>query len=59
MSKKELLERIEDLYDYDDILYIIGKNKMWLLQQIQEEILEHRKDFLEGDSFYSEITEDE
>lgn len=59
MSKKELLERIEDLYDYDDILYIIGKDKMWLLQQIQEEILEHRKDFLEGDAFYSEITEDD
>ena len=59
MLTRELLERINDLYDIDDILYIIGRDRLWLLRQIKEDILEHREDFFQGDEYYSEIVADE
>lgn len=55
MLTKDLLNYIEDTYDYDDILYIIGKDKSWLLRKIKEEILAHKDDFFEGDEYYSEV----
>ena len=55
MLTKDLLNYIEDTYDYDDILYIIGKDKAWLLRKIKEEILAHKEDFFEGDKHYSEV----
>lgn len=58
MLTRELLERIEELYDIDDILYIIGRSRLWLLYQIKEEILEHREDFFQGDEYYSEVIDD-
>lgn len=46
MSVEELLDRIEELYELDDILYIIGKDRRWLLEQkLLQFILEHREDF--------------
>lgn len=46
MSIEELLDRIEELYELDDILYIIGKDRRWLLEQkLLPFILEHREDF--------------
>lgn len=59
MLTRELLERINDLYDIDDILYIIGRDRLWLLKQIKEDILEHKEDFFQGDEYYSEIVADE
>lgn len=58
MFTRELLERIEELYDIDDILYIIGRSRLWLLHQIKEEILEHREDFFQGDEYYSEVLDE-
>ena len=55
MLTKDLLNYIEDTYDYVDILYIIGKDKAWLLRKIKEEILAHKEDFFEGDKYYSEV----
>lgn len=45
MSVDELLDRIEDLYDIEDVLYIIGKDKRWLLKKILTHLIEHREDF--------------
>lgn len=59
MLVRELLERINDLYDIDDILYIIGRDRLWLLNRIKEDILIHREDFFQGDEYYSEIVADE
>ena len=55
MLTKDLLNYIEDTYDYDDILYIIGKDKAWLLSKIKEEILAHKEDFFEGDAYYAVV----
>lgn len=57
MFGEELLEYIADIYEVDDILNILNKDKMWLLEKIKEEILEHREDFLSGDEYYTEIIE--
>ena len=46
MSIDDLLDRIEELFELDDILYIIGKDRRWLLEQkLLPYILEHREDF--------------
>lgn len=45
MSVEELLDRIEDLYDIEDVLYIIGKDKRWLLKKLLPHLLKHREDF--------------
>lgn len=58
MLTRELLERIEELYDIDDILYIIGRDRRWLLNRIKEELLEHKDDFFQGDEYYSEIVDE-
>lgn len=58
MLTRELLERIEELYDIDDILYIIGRSRLWLLHQIKDEILEHSEDFFQGDEYYSEVIDE-
>lgn len=49
MSVEELLDRIEDLYDIEDVLYIIGKDKRWLLRKLLPHLIEHREDF--GDDY--------
>lgn len=59
MLTRELLERINDIYDIDDILYIIGRDRLWLLRKIKDDILEHKEDFFQGDEYYSEIVADE
>lgn len=41
----DLLDRIEDLYTADDVLYIIGKDLRWFLRQHLALILKHRRDF--------------
>ena len=58
MLTRDLLERIEELYDIDDILYIIGRSRLWLLPQIEDEIMMHQEDFFQGDEYYSEIVDD-
>ena len=46
MSIEDLLDRIEELFELDDILYIIGKDRRWLLEhKLLPYILEHREDF--------------
>jgi hypothetical protein len=46
MSIEDLLDRIEELFELNDILYIIGKDRRWLLQnKLLPYILEHREDF--------------
>jgi hypothetical protein len=45
MSIDDLLDRIEELFELDDILYIIGKDRRWLLNKLLPYILEHREDF--------------
>lgn len=55
MLTRELLEYIAEIYDLDDILYILGRDRLWLLEKIKEDILEHREDFFQGDEEYSEV----
>lgn len=46
MSLEDLLDRIEELFELDDILYIIGKDRRWLLEKkLLPYILKHREDF--------------
>lgn len=45
ISVKDLLDRIEELYTIDDVLYIIGKDMRWFLIQHLDLILKHREDF--------------
>jgi hypothetical protein len=45
MSTEELLDRIEDLFEIEDVLYIIGKDKRWLLKRLLPLILKHAEDF--------------
>lgn len=55
MFEKDFLELIEDRFDFDDILNILGQDKMWLLLQIKDELLKHKQEFFSGDESYSEI----
>lgn len=57
MFGEELLEYIADIYEVDDILNILNKDKLWLLNKIKEDLLEHKDDFLSGDEYYTEIIE--
>lgn len=45
MSVDDLLDRIEDIYDIEDVLYIIEKDKRWLLKKLLPYILKHQGDF--------------
>lgn len=45
MPVEDLLDRIEDIYDIEDVLYIIGKDKRWLLKKLLPYILKHQGDF--------------
>lgn len=58
MFEEDFLEYIEDTFDYDDILYIIGKDKRWLLRQIAEELRQHQKDFFDGDDYYAGVQDE-
>lgn len=58
MFTREFIERIEELYDIDDILYIIGRDRLWLLNRIKDELLEHKEDFFQGDAYYSEVIDE-
>jgi hypothetical protein len=45
MPIEDLLDRIEDIYDIEDVLYIIGKDKRWLLKKLLLYIIKHQGDF--------------
>ena len=45
LEVKDLLDRIEDVFDIEDVLYIIGKDKRWLLEKLLPYILKHQEDF--------------
>lgn len=45
MPIEDLLDRIEDIYDIEDVLYIIGKDKRWLLKKLLPYIFKHQGDF--------------
>lgn len=59
MSIRELIQRIAETHSIDDILYILGKDTEWLLWKIRSDLVEHRKDFISGDNYYTEIIDDE
>lgn len=58
MSIRQLLEYIADNYTLDDVLYILGKDNIWFLNKIRAEIIAKRKDFIEGDDYYTELYND-
>lgn len=58
MLAKQFIEHVADTYELDDVLYIIGKDREWLLSKIQEELLQHRKDFFDGDEYYAEVVDE-
>lgn len=45
MEIRDLVDRIEDIYDIEDVLYIIGKDKRWLIIKLLPLILKHKEDF--------------
>lgn len=45
LEVNDLLDRIEDIYDIEDVLYIIGKDKRWLLKKLLPLIVKHAEDF--------------
>ena len=45
LEVNDLLDRIEDIYDIEDVLYIIGKDKRWLLKKLLPYIIKHQEDF--------------
>ena len=55
----QFIERLAETYDIDDILYILGKNRVWLLNKIRHELLEKRKEFFDGDPWYAEVIDDD
>lgn len=58
MFDKDFLDYVDEIFPIEDVLYIIGKDKRWLLKQIYDELLEHKKDFFQGDEYYSEVYDD-
>ena len=46
MEDNELLDRIEDIFTIEDVLYIIGKDYRWFLLEHFDLIKEHEGDFL-------------
>lgn len=55
MSYRDLVTYILSVFSIEDILYIIGKDEEWLLEQIKDEILEHKEDFISGDDYYTGV----
>lgn len=55
MLERDLITYILDVYSIEDILYILGKDKEWLIEQIKDDILEHKEDFLSGDEYYTGV----
>ena len=55
MLVKQFIEHVAEAYEIDDVLYIIGQDRVWLLNKIREELLQHRKDFFDGDEYYAEV----
>ena len=53
MLERDLITYILDVYSIEDILYILGKE--WLIEQIKDDILEHKEDFLSGDEYYTGV----
>ena len=45
LEVKDLLDRIEDVFEIEDVLYIISKDKRWLLKKLLPYILKHQEDF--------------
>ena len=45
LEVKDLLDRIEDVFEIEDVLYIIGKDKRWLLKKLLPHIMKHAEDF--------------
>lgn len=58
MLAKQFIEHVAETYELDDVLYIIGKDRIWLLNKLREELLQHRKDFFEGDDYYAEVIDE-
>ena len=58
MFVKQFIEHVAEAYELDDVLYIIGKDRIWLLNKLREELLQHRKDFFEGDDYYAEVIDE-
>lgn len=58
MFVKQFIEHIADTYEIDDVLYIIGKDRVWLLNKISDELLQHRKDLFDGDDYYAEVIDE-
>jgi len=58
MFVKQFIEHVAETYELDDVLYIIGKDRIWLLNKLREELLQHRKDFFEGDDYYAEVIDE-
>lgn len=53
LEVKDLLDRIEDVFEIEDVLYIIGKDKRWLLKKLLPYIMKHIEDFgMERDDIY-------
>lgn len=55
MLERDLITYILDIYSIEDILYILGKDKEWLIEQIKDDILDHKEDFLSGDEYYTGV----
>jgi hypothetical protein len=45
LEVRDLLDRIEDIFEIEDVLYIIGKDKRWLLKKLLPYIMKHAEDF--------------
>lgn len=59
MLVKQFIEHVAETYEIDDVLYIIGQDRVWLLNKIRDELLQHRKDLFDGDEYYSEVYDDQ
>lgn len=55
MSYRDLVTYILSVFSIEDVLYIIGKDEEWLLDQIKDEILDHKEDFISGDDYYTGV----
>jgi hypothetical protein len=45
LEVRDLLDRVEDVFEIEDVLYIIGKDKRWLLKKLLPYILKHAEEF--------------
>ncbi len=59
MLVKQFIEHVAETYEIDDVLYIIGQDRVWLLNKIRDELLQHRRDLFDGDDYYAEVYDDQ